>query len=119
VWIGNVQISKGLMMGLDFSEVFDSEFTEEKEQEQKRAYEAAVAAIEENKGQEFSYDHARERVNQGIAVGSGKWKMQLDGKGRFWLGELILDLTYQWIMPVYIPPILLSYLWHEDEKSEI
>jgi len=53
VWIGIVQISKGLMMGLDFSEVFDSEFTEEKEQEQKRAYEAAVVAIEENKGQEF------------------------------------------------------------------
>jgi hypothetical protein len=112
-----IEINK--LKGLDFSEVFDSEFTEEKEQEQKRAYEAAVAAIEQNKGQEFSYDHARERVNLGIAVASGKWKMQLDAKGRFLLGELILDLTYQWILPTYIPPILLGCLWHEVEKSEI
>ncbi|MEG6591326.1 imm11 family protein [Paenibacillus barengoltzii] len=105
--------------GLDFSVVFDSAFTEEKEQEQKRNYELALEEIERKKGEEFSYEEARERVDKGQAVASGKWKMQLDEKGRFWLGELTLDLTYQWIMPIYTPPILLSYLWHEVEKSEI
>lgn len=105
--------------GLDFSVVFDSEFTEEKEQEQKRNYEMALEEIERKKGVEFSYEEARDRVDKGQAVASGKWKMQLDEKGRFWLGELTLDLTYQWIMPFYTPPILLSYLWHEVEKSEI
>ncbi|WP_059042048.1 imm11 family protein [Paenibacillus rubinfantis] len=105
--------------GLDFSEAYDSEFTEEKEQEQKQNYELALEEIERKKGEEFSYEEARERVDKGQAVASGKWKMQLDEKGRFWLGELTLDLTYQWIMPIYTPPILLGYLWHEVEKSEI
>ncbi|AJS61133.1 imm11 family protein [Paenibacillus sp. IHBB 10380] len=114
-------IERNKFKGLDFefTEVYDSEFTEEKEQEQKLAYEAAIAAVEQNKGQEFSYEEAVERVNQGVAVASGKWKMQLDGEGRFWLGEIILGLTYQWIMPVYIPPVLLSFQWHEIQKSEI
>lgn len=90
--------------GLDFSFVYDSEFTEEKEQEQKRNYELALEEIERKKGKEFSYEEARERVDFGQAVASGKWKMQQDGKGTFWLGELTLDLTYQWIRPIYIPP---------------
>lgn len=112
-------IESNKLKGLDFSEVYDSEFTEEKEQEQKHFYEAAISAVEQNKGKEFSYEHAVERVNQGAAVASGKWKMQLDNKGEFWLGEVILDLTYQWMMPVYIPPVLLGFQWHEVEKSEI
>ncbi|OAB43952.1 hypothetical protein PBAT_17175 [Paenibacillus antarcticus] len=112
-------IESNKLKGLDFSEVYDSEFTEEKEQEQKIAYEAAIAAVEQNKGQEFSYEEAEERVNQGAAVASGKWKMQLDNKGGLWLGEIILDLTYQWMIPVYIPPVLLGFQWHEVEKSEI
>ncbi|MGF7046897.1 hypothetical protein J2T13_001399 [Paenibacillus sp. DS2015] len=110
-------IESNNLKGLDFCEVYDSEFTEEKEQEQKLAYEAALAAVDHNKGQEFSYEEAVDRVNQGAAVASGKWKMQLDDKGRLWLGEIILDLSYQWIMPVYIPPVLLGFQWHEVEKS--
>ncbi|WP_080835879.1 imm11 family protein [Cohnella massiliensis] len=107
------------LKGLDFSEVYDSEFTEEKELEQKRNYELALAEIERNKGEEFSYEEALERVDQGQAVASGKWKMQLDEKGRFWLGNLNLELKYSWIMPIYMPPVLLGYRWHEVEKSEI
>lgn len=66
----------------------------------------------------FTYEEALEHVNQGKAVVSGKWKMQLDSEGQFWLGELTLDLKYQWISPVFIPPVLLGYLWHEVEKTE-
>ncbi|WP_223067331.1 imm11 family protein [Paenibacillus caui] len=112
-------IERNKLKGLDFSVVYDSEFTEKKELEQKRAYEAALAAIENNKRLEISYEEARERVDHGAAMASGKWKMQLDEQGRFGLGELLPDLTYQWIRPIYIPPILLGYRWHEVEKSEI
>ncbi|MEK3901194.1 imm11 family protein [Paenibacillus sp. FSL R7-0179] len=105
--------------GLDFSVVYDSEFTEEVEQLQQREYEAALQAIENNKGTEFSYAEAEQRLNQGKAVESGKWKMQYDEKGELWLGELMLDLKYEWGRPVYIPPILLGYLWHEVDYTQI
>ncbi|WP_379135730.1 imm11 family protein [Paenibacillus sp. sgz500958] len=106
------------LQGLDFSEVYDSEFTEEKELVQKRKYEAMLQGIEKNKGPEFSYEEARERVDQNKAVASGKWRMQLDHTGEFWLGDLTLDLNYQWTQPMYIPPILLGYEWHEVERTE-
>ncbi|RUT45251.1 hypothetical protein EJP82_16370 [Paenibacillus anaericanus] len=112
-------IERNKLKGLDFSQVYDSDFTEAKELEQKRNYESALADIERSKGQEFSYEEAGERVGQGKAVASGKWKMQLSTKGNFLLGELLLDLTYQWIRPMYIPPILLDYLWHEVDKDTI
>jgi hypothetical protein len=107
------------LQGLNFSVVYDSDFTEEMELEQQRRYESALLAIENGKGPEFSYEEAEKRVDENQAVASGKWKMQLDDKGRFWLGTLTLDLTYNWVRPKYIPPILLNYQWHEAENSEI
>ncbi|WP_438348217.1 imm11 family protein [Paenibacillus sp. FA6] len=108
-------IERNKLKGLDLTEVYDSEDTEEKEQEQQRTYEAALASIERNKGPEISYEEARDQVNLGKAFASDKWKMQLDLQGRFILGQLTLDLTIQWMLPTYIPPILLGCLWHEVE----
>lgn len=105
--------------GLDFSVVFDSEFTEEMQQERQRKYEAALLAIENNKGAAFTYAEAEQRMEQGKAVESGKWKMQFDEQGELWLGELMLDLKYKWVRPVYIPPILLGYTWHEVGLTQI
>lgn len=107
------------LKGLDFSDVYDSEFTLEKELEQTRAYEAALLAIEDNKGLEFSYDEARARVEQNQAVASGKWRMQMNKAGEFCLGELLPDLTWEWIIPYYMPPVLLGYFWHEAERIDI
>ncbi|KHL92695.1 hypothetical protein QW71_27550 [Paenibacillus sp. IHB B 3415] len=112
-------IEKHQLQGLDFSVVYDSEFTEEMEREQKRKYEAALLTIENNKGMEFTYTEAEQRMNQGKAVESGKWKMQFDEQGEMWLGELMLDLKYKWGKPVYIPPILLGYSWHEVDLTQI
>lgn len=111
-------IERNKLKGLDFSVEFDSEFTEEKELEQKQNYEAALKELEDYQGPEVSYEEARNLVDQGKTMASGKWRMELDGKGTFWLGQLTLDLSYQWMSPVYIPPILLGQLWHEVEKSE-
>jgi hypothetical protein len=107
------------LQGLSFSVVYDSEFTDDKELEQQQNYEAALLAIEDSKGAEFTYEEAEKRVDQNKAVASGEWKMQLDDKGKFWLGDLKLDLTYQWVRPLYIPPVLFGYQWHEVEKSDL
>lgn len=107
------------LKGLDFSEVYDSGFTAEKEEEQKRNYQAALDSIEHSKGTEFSYDEARILMEQGKAVASGKWKLQYDEKGELWLGELMLDLKYEWGRPVYIPPILLGYAWHVVDFTQL
>ena len=72
-----------------------------------------IGKIEANKGRKYSYEEARELVNQDLAFVSGKWKIQLNSKGQFVIGELLLDLTYQWLLPAYIPPILLGLQWHK------
>lgn len=105
--------------GLNFSVVYDSEFTQEKEEEQQRLYEAALEEIERNKGQEYSYEEARELVDQGEAMASGPWKMQLNKHGQFVQGELMKNLSYQWMIPAYIPPMLLLQSWHKVKKLEI
>ena len=112
-------IEKHKIKGLDYSIEFDSEFTLEKEQELQRKYEAALRAIEEYDGEVFSFEEGRKRVEQGKAVVSGTWKMQLTNKGDFVLGQLQQDLSYSWLSPIYIPPVLLGYMWHEVECSEI
>lgn len=104
---------------LDFSIEYDSEFTIEMELQQKQQYEAALSLLENYHGQEFSYEEARAKIETGLAVESGKWRMQHDEQGRLWLGQLRPDVTYLWMRPVYIPPILLDYRWHEIERSTI
>lgn len=105
--------------GLNFSQVYDADFTEEMEAEQQRLYDAALEEIGRNKGQEYSYEEARELVDQGEAMASGPWKMQLNKHGQFVQGELLKDLSYQWMIPAYIPPMLLLQSWHKVKKSEI
>lgn len=112
-------IEQHKIKGLDYSTEFDSEFTLEKEQELEQKYEAQLRAIEEHGGEVFSYEEGRRRVEQGKAVASGKWKMQLTNKGGFVLGQLLLDLSYSWITPIFIPPILLGHSWYEVERSNI
>lgn len=107
------------LKGLDFSEVYDSGFTADKEEEQERNYQAALDSIERSKGIEFSYDEARIVMEQGKAVASGKWRMQLDDTGELWIADLTPSLLYDWGQPIYIPPVLMLLPWHEVEKSEI
>ncbi|WP_339250845.1 DUF1629 domain-containing protein [Paenibacillus sp. FSL P2-0136] len=107
------------LKGLDFSEVYDSAFTAEKEEEQKQNYQAALDSIEHSKGTEFSYDEARILMEQGKAVASGKWRMQLDENGELWIADLTPALVYDWGQPIYIPPVLMLLQWHEVEKYDI
>lgn len=90
-------IEQNKLKGLDFSIVHDSEFTEEKKLEQKKNYEDALTALEHNKGAEFSYNEARERVAQDKAVASGKWKMQFSDEGEFCLEIKISSLIFYFL----------------------
>ncbi|NUU74350.1 hypothetical protein [Paenibacillus xylanilyticus] len=112
-------MEKNKLKGLDFSVVYDLEKTEGEEQKQRIAYESVLEQIEQNKGEEFSYDEARELISKGYSMASGAYKMQLDDQERFWLGDLTKALMYQWIMPVYIPPVLLLQKWHKIEPFNI
>ncbi|WP_127532676.1 imm11 family protein [Paenibacillus kobensis] len=51
--------------GLEFEKVWDSENDEEKERVRKQQYEAQLAAIEQSKGTEVSFDEALSLVNAG------------------------------------------------------
>ncbi|ETT53602.1 imm11 family protein [Paenibacillus sp. FSL H7-689] len=109
-------IEERKLKGLNFSVIYDSDFTKEMEEEQQRVYDAALEEIERNKGEEYSYDVARELVDQGETMASGPWRIRLEDQGRLWLGQLLQDLSYQWIMPVYIPPVLLLKSWHVVDR---
>lgn len=58
-------------------------------------------------------------MEQEKVVASGKWRMQLDENGELWLANFTPDLIYCWGQPIYIPPVLMLFQWHEVEKSEI
>lgn len=108
------------LKGLKFIEVWNSEVTEEIQKEKHIKYQTVLEAIEQYKGPLCDYEEAMKNVQSGkAAMASGKWKMQLDDKGRFWLGQLGEDAEYHWLMPTFIPPVLLGFNWHEVERSSI
>ncbi|CAM4436373.1 hypothetical protein [Paenibacillus tarimensis] len=112
-------VRKNKLKGFDFIEVWDSEDNENMESERKRRYEEALNAINSMPGERFSYEEARDRVEQGKAVASDKWKMQLDKDGTLLLGQLKEDDgEYLWMVPHFIPPILLGNQWHEVDKRK-
>ncbi|OMD36040.1 hypothetical protein BSK49_10585 [Paenibacillus odorifer] len=108
--------------GLDFSEVYDSAFTVEKEEDQKRNYQAVLDFIERNKGIEVSYDEARFLMEQGKAVASGKWRMQLDEIAELWIADLTPTLVYDWGQPnflaIFSTPSFLNTI-NKDNRQTI
>ncbi|EFM09650.1 hypothetical protein PaecuDRAFT_3699 [Paenibacillus curdlanolyticus YK9] len=108
-------VLKHKLKGLDFEEVWDSEVTDDMEQERQRQYEAHLAEIENNKGTEVGFDEAVAQAEAGKAMASGKWKLQADSTGNVLLGDLTFSGDYDWIDPIYYPPILLELRWHEVE----
>ncbi|MFF2091581.1 imm11 family protein [Paenibacillus sp. NPDC058174] len=107
------------LKGFDFIEVWDSEITEEMEQDKQKNYENRLLEIEQYKGTEYNWSEAIEKVETGKVMASGAWKIQQNDKGIIMLGQLLKDLTYLWIDPIYYPPISLDLKWHEAEVCEI
>ncbi|WP_239616856.1 imm11 family protein [Cohnella mopanensis] len=109
------------LKGFQFKEVWDSnsECTEELEQEKQKRFQEILNAVQQYQGPKYNYEEAVKQVQNGKAMVSDRWKMQKDTKGRFWLGQLEDNAVYHWLMPTFIPPVLLGYMWHETNLSSI
>ncbi|WP_268627773.1 imm11 family protein [Paenibacillus alvei] len=107
------------LKGFEFYEVWDSEITEEMEKEDQLRYEAFLDDLERNKGAEMSWSDAVACIEKGKAVASGHWKLQFDKRGEMRVGRLSLDCKYSWSSSPFIPPLLLTLVWHEVAMSDI
>ena len=101
------------LKGFEFIEAWDSERTDDVEQEEQMRYEQFLLEMDLNKGIEFNWSEAVSKVEQGEAVASGHWKMQCDQNGTLQVARLGLDCKYSWSNSDIVPPILLGLKWHE------
>lgn len=100
------------LKGFTFELLWDSEANSDAEADLERQYQEALAAVERNKGEEFSFDEAIKRMEAGESLASGPWRLQQASDGTVRLGNLQADGSYNWIQPIYYPPILLDLKWH-------
>lgn len=113
----NTVLDAGLK-GLDFHQVWDSEFTKTDELAQQERYDHYLAELEKNKGVEMDWDTAMKLLDEGKAVASAHWKLKKDENKELLVGQLTYDLDYDFAKLIYIPPILLDLKWHEVERGE-
>ncbi|MCM3039443.1 hypothetical protein M3201_06970 [Paenibacillus motobuensis] len=100
------------LKGFTFELLWDSEMNIDAEAELERQYQEALAAAELNKGEEFSFDEAIKRMEAGESLASGPWRLQQAPDGTVRLGNLQADGSYNWIQPIFYPPVLLDLKWH-------
>jgi hypothetical protein len=101
------KVIEGKLTGFEFIEVWDSNATDEQ-----------VLKIPIYHGPSYSYKEADALVEQGKTLASDKWVMQKEN-GELYVGELMLNGTYSWMIPIYIIPIFLDMRWHVVERKEI
>lgn len=97
--------------GPDFDLVWDSEIDEETELHQQQIYDEYINRINNSIDLSMSWEQAMDCVNQNEAVVSDRWKLKLDQDRNILLGQLNMDLQYDFVSPKYIPPILLDLKW--------
>lgn len=113
------RVLEAKLKGFVFKEIWNSEATDEMEEEHRRRYNGMLEAIENTEGPRFSYGNAVRMIEAGKAVAHKQWKLQADKNGSMLIGTFGEDCIYKWIDPMYIPPIFLEIEWYEVEKSEI
>ncbi len=70
------------------------------------------AAVEPEPTDLFSFDEAQKRIESGVIVASGEWRLKQDEDGGILLGRLYANGELQWMSPIYYPPILLDMQRH-------
>ncbi|WP_322923220.1 imm11 family protein [Paenibacillus campi] len=98
--------------GPNFELIWDSEVDYEHTQQK---YDEAVRKINEDPQLILSWAEAIELLKQGKCAVSDQWKIKYDANQNFLLGKLTPDLTYEFMQPLYIPPILLDLKWKESD----
>ncbi|NIK71700.1 DUF1629 domain-containing protein [Paenibacillus sp. BK720] len=108
-------INSGLK-GYQLIEVWDSTFSW---QDKQKKFNAMVEQSNKERIKTFDYTTARKFVEKRkITAYSDRWAIRLDDQGRFQLGELVLEGTYSWIYPIFIPPVLLGQVWGIKEQVQ-
>lgn len=104
-------IEKSGLYGPDFDLVWDSEIDQETELHQQQNYNEYINSVNNSFDLSMSWEQAMNCVNQNEAVVSDRWKLKLDQDLNILLGQLNMDLQYDFVSPKYIPPILLDLKW--------
>lgn len=104
-------IENSSLHGPDFDLVWDSELDEETELYQQQIYDEYIYSINNSVDLSISWEEAMNHINQNKAVVSDRWKLKLDQDRNILLGQLNMDLQYDFVSPKYIPPILLDLKW--------
>lgn len=105
------------LTGYQLIEIWDSEMSWE---EKEFKFEQMSREVDESLVEVFDFDVARKYVikNKGKWAYSGKWALKVNEENDVCLGELQVDGTYHWMVPIYYPPIILGLRWGVMEKRE-
>lgn len=106
-------ILKAKLKGFEFEEVWDSEWTEEKEQEQQMRYDTLLNELSNIGGEKCNWSEAMSLLANGKVLVSGEWKIELNSNRELQIFKLGLDCQYFLIDAYFIPPILLELKWSE------
>lgn len=101
-----------IKLGFSFTLLWDSEASGDEEAELERRYQERLEAVERSKGEEFPFQEAERRMEAGEGLASGQWRLQKAKDGTERLGRLQADGSYDWIQPIFYPPVLLDLKWH-------
>lgn len=97
------------LQGYQLIEMWDSAFSWK---EKNMRFNEMVTQSNRERTQTFNYSTAIRYVEKRkMIVYSDRWAMKIDNDGDFLLGELLQDGTYSWIIPYFIPPVLLGQIW--------
>ncbi|WP_078544732.1 imm11 family protein [Litchfieldia alkalitelluris] len=94
------------LQGFDFIEVWNSEST---------ADQVEYSEIS-NSDKLYTFDEASKIAeDQNKTFVSGKWAIRFDEGKEFQIGQLQEDGSYNWVNPIYYPPIFIGMKWEESK----
>lgn len=101
------------LSGPDFELIWDSELDQDEELNKNIKYEEIIEKINRDPELVLNWEEAIEKLKEGNAAISDQWQIKYDQNETIILGMLNSDLTYDFIIPMYIPPILLDLKWKQ------
>ncbi|MCR8635339.1 imm11 family protein [Paenibacillus radicis (ex Xue et al. 2023)] len=105
-----MEILSRSIQGCQLLEIWNSEFSWKQAEEK---YDWMCQQVDLSLSRTFDFNTAQDYVTKyfGETVYSGKWALQTDERGEIVLGTLKIDGEYDWMNPIYYPPIILDLTW--------
>ncbi len=98
--------------GPKFKLIWDSEVDYEQVES---AYNETILSINADPQLTLTWAEVLELLDQGKSAISDRWKIKYNNDKELLLGTLNNDLTYEFVQPLYIPPILIDLKWKESD----